>query len=278
MCNFRLPIRLLGGSLSLVLVYFLLACSEPSDRVSIVITGSSTVAPVVADAAKQFEQDNPDYRIDVQTGGSSRGITDAAEGRADLGMASRTLDESESSLTALTVAIDGVGLIVHRDNPLSDLGRDQAIDVYTGEIDNWKQLGGADAPIVVVSKAEGRATLEVFLGYLGIDSADVASDVIVGENQQAIKTVAGNPDAIGYVSIGAAASEAEAGTPIRLVSSDGIAATTGEVATGRFPITRPLNIILNGPPSAEVTPFLDYLRSPEIEDVVRSHLYVPVAR
>ncbi|MCB1062646.1 MAG: phosphate ABC transporter substrate-binding protein [Verrucomicrobiae bacterium] len=243
---------------------------------SITLTGSSTVAPLVADAAKRYEADHPGVRIDVQTGGSSRGISDVRSGLADLGMASRVLKPEESDLTAHRIAMDGVGVIVHKDNPVSNLQKEQLIDIYTGKIKNWNVLGGLNAEIVVANKAEGRATLEVFLAYTGLDSADIKADVVVGENQQAIKTVAGNPAAIGYVSIGAAASEAAAGALIQLVSCDGIPASTDSVSSGEFPITRPLQIITKGTPSSAAQEFLEYLKSPRINDLIESHLYVPL--
>lgn len=246
---------------------------------SLIITGSSTVAPLVADAAKRFEESHPDYRIDVQTGGSSRGIADAGSGLAAMGIASRALkpEEIESGLTQHRIAMDGVCVIVHKDNPVSGFDKQQLIDIYTGKVSDWKDVGGTPGEIVVANKAEGRATLEVFLEYTGLDSADIHADVVVGENQQAIKTVAGNPNAIGYVSVGHAASEAAAGTPIKPVSCDGVPATTEAVARGDFPITRPLQIITKGELSPAAKAFLDYLKSAEINDLIESHLYVPVA-
>ena len=256
---------------------FLTACSQKAS-VTLVVTGSSTVAPVVAEAAARFEQSHPGVRIDVQTGGSSRGIADVLSGVAALGMISRELTADETGLVAHPIAVDGVGVIVHRDNPISSLDRQQLIDIYTGKTTNWMRVGGSDARITLISKAEGRATLEVFLGYTGLDSADIKADVIIGENQQAIKTVAGNPLAIAYVSIGAAASEAGVGTPIKLLSCDGVAATSATVASGAFPITRPLQLVSRGelPPAARA--FRDFLMSSQIHDVITSHLYVPVVR
>lgn len=262
-----------------LLAVFLSACSgSKKDAQSVTLTGSSTVAPLVADAAKRYEVDHPGVRIDVQTGGSSRGIADVQSGLADLGMISRPLKPEESALSEHRIAMDGVCLIVHADNPLPALSKQQVIDIYTGKITEWSAVGGAGGKLVIVNKAEGRATLEVFLGYTGLDSADIEADVIVGENQQAVKTVAGNPAAIGYVSIGTAASEASAGTPIRLVASDGIAATTTAVADGSFPITRPLQIVTSGDLSPTAQAFLDYLKSPAIDDLVAKHLYVPLSR
>lgn len=254
------------------------SCSESDSLQSLVITGSSTVAPVVADAAQRYEKEHPGIRIDVQTGGSSRGISDARSGLAKLGMASRALKPDESDIHADTIAMDGVCLIVHKDNPVESLTRKEIATIYQKKTSNWKEFGGNNTNIVVASKAEGRATLEVFLGYTGLDSADIQADVIVGENQQAIKTVAGNPNAIAYVSIGAAASEAQAGTPIKLISTDGIKPSIENVAKGVFPITRPLNVIAKGEVTGLSLAFLEYLKSDKIRDIVENHLYVPVSQ
>ncbi|MDF1814276.1 MAG: phosphate ABC transporter substrate-binding protein [Verrucomicrobiales bacterium] len=261
----------------LLISFVLVSCSDQMVE-SVVITGSTTVAPVVADAAKRFEENNPGIRIDVQTGGSSRGISDAKSGLADLGMVSRHLNTGEEDLSATCIAIDGVGLIVHRQNELKGLTREQVIQLYKKEITNWSGVGGTTGPVTVTNKADGRGTLEVFLAYTGLDSADIKADVIVGGNQQAIKTVAGNPGAIGYVSIGAALSEIENGTPIRLLESDGIPAVPAMVAQGKFPITRPLLLVSGGQNSPLVAEFLSYLQSEETRDIIESHLYVPVAK
>lgn len=252
-------------------------CSREK-RETIILTGSSTVAPVVTDAAKRFEASHPGVRIEVQTGGSSRGIADALSGLATFGMISRELKADESELTAHRFAVDGVGIILHQTNPVTDFSREQLIDIYTGKVTKWKALGGPDAKITVASKAEGRATLEVFLGYTGLDSADIKADVIVGENQQAIKTVVADPNAIAYVSIGAAASEAAGGTPIRLVRCDGVEPTNENVAAGTFPVMRPLQLVSRGEIPALSRAFLNFLIAPENADLIESHLYVPLSK
>ena len=119
------------------------------------LTGSSTVAPLALEIAKRFEQLHPGTRIDVQSGGSSRGIADALAGRVNIGMASRSL-KPEETLVAHTIARDGIGMIVHRDNPMVALSDAQIIAIYTGEITSWSGVGGNDQAITVVNKAEGR--------------------------------------------------------------------------------------------------------------------------
>ena len=148
----------------LVAAVGLSACAG-ADGTRLVITGSSTVAPLVSELGKAYEADNPGVRIDVQTGGSSRGVADVRQGVADLGMISRELAAEEADLWGDAIALDGISLILHQDNGVSALTSDQVAAIFTGEIDNWQELGGADAPITVVNKAEGRATLEIFFFF-----------------------------------------------------------------------------------------------------------------
>lgn len=256
----------------------LFSCSGKKSEDIIVLTGSSTVAPLVADAAVRFERFHPGRRVEVQTGGSSRGIADALSGRATFGMISRELKPDEAALTAHCIAIDGIGVIVHRDNPVAAFTREDLIDIYTGKISNWKTLAGKDTPITVANKAEGRATLEVFLEYTGLDSADIVASIVVGENQQAIKTVVADPNAIAYVSIGAAAGEAAAGTPVKLASCDGVEPTHENVATGRYPIMRPLQLVTRGEIPASAREFLGFLSAPANRDLIEAHLYVPITK
>jgi phosphate transport system substrate-binding protein len=237
------------------------ACSPSSDG-TLVITGSSTIAPVVAEIAQLYEREHPGVRIDVQSGGSSRGIGDVRSGLAHIGMVSRALEGEEQALRAFPIARDGVGIIVNARNPVAALSDAQVGAIYRGGIESWKELGGRDAPIVVVHKAEGRATLEVFLEYFGLDNREVQADVIAGENEQAIKTVAGSPDAIGYVSIGTAEVDIEHGVPIRLLAVGGVAATLANVRSGTYPISRPLNLVTRDAAEGLARAFIDYVRSP----------------
>lgn len=255
----------------------MVGCGKRESSDAIMVTGSSTIAPLVADAAKQYEATHPGVRIEVQSGGSSRGISDATSGIADLGMISRSLnDEEKSKLTAHPLAMDGVCVIVHRDNPVKQLDKQQLIEIYTKKITNWKEVGGNDATIVVANKAGGRSTLEVFLHYLGLDHADVRADIVVGENLHAIHSVAGNPNTIGYVSIGTATAEEKAGTRIQLVTTGNIVPTMTSVKDGSFPITRPLNIVTDAETSPAAQAFFDYLMSTEIHDIIEKHFFVPI--
>ena len=252
--------------------------AEGHDRQHLTVTGSSTVAPLAAEIARRFEEQNPGVVIDVQSGGSSKGISDARRGLADVGMASRALKSSElGEVMSHTIAVDGVGLIVHSSNSVAELSDDQVRAIYRGEISNWNEVGGVDAEITVVTKASGRATLEVFLAHFGMTEEEIHADVVIGDNQQGIKTVQGNPHALGYVSIGAAEYEVGRGTPLRLLPAGGVTADSANVASGQFPISRPLNFITRGEVDDLAQRFLDFARSSEVHDLVTDLFFVPAA-
>jgi phosphate transport system substrate-binding protein len=241
------------------------------------LTGSSTIGPLANEIGKRFEQGHPGVRVDVQTGGSSRGVSDARQGLVDIGMVSRALKEDEQDLQAFTIARDGVCVILNGENPIEKLTDAQVVSIYTGKATNWKDVGGKDAPITVVNKAEGRSTLELFLHYFKLENKDVKAQVIIGENEQGIKTVAGNPNAIGYVSIGTAEFDAKQGVPIKLLPVGGVTASIENVRNETFPLARPLNLVTKSTPSGLVKEYLDFARSPEVKDLVEKQYFVPLA-
>lgn len=259
-------------------------CSSPQTAApgepqgTLIITGSSTMAPLVAEIAKRFEQVHPHVRVDVQTGGSGKGIADVRKGIADIGMASRGLKPGEDDLTSHAIAADGVSLIVHRSNPIKAIRREQVRAVYADQLNNWRDLGGPDQTITVVHKAEGRATLEVFLEHFQLANPDVQADVIVGDNEHGIKTVAANAGAIGYVSIGTAAADIANGVSIRLLPIDGVAATLDNVASGAFPVRRKLNLVTSKAPRPLVREFVAFCRSERVHDLVLAQSFAPLAR
>jgi phosphate transport system substrate-binding protein len=244
----------------------------------ITVVGSSTISPLMAEIAKDFEKSKPDVRIDVQAGGSSRGITDVRNGVAEVGMVSRALKPDESELGHTLIARDGVSVIVHRDNMVPGLAKAQLVEIYTGRITNWSQVGGPDLPITVVSKAEGRSTLEVFSDYVGLSYKDIKAQMIIGDNQQGIQAVSTTPGAIAYVSIGTAEYEAGNGAAIRLVPLDGITPTTQAVAEGRFPMVRELNLVYKSPAAPNVQALIQHTASPKAVEIIRGQYMVPASR
>lgn len=254
------------------------AGSAAGGAARVTVVGSSTISPLMAEIAKDFEKGKPDVRVDVQAGGSSRGITDVRNGVAEIGMVSRALKPDESELGHTLIARDGVSVIVHRDNTVQGLAKAQLVEIYTGRITNWSQVGGPDLPITVVSKAEGRSTLEVFSDYVGLSYKDIKAQMIIGDNQQGIQAVSTTPGAIAYVSIGTAEYEASNGAAIRLVPLDGMAPTTQAVAEGRFPMVRELNLVYKSPMAPDVQALIEHAGSPKSAEIIRGQYMVPVSR
>ena len=274
-------------SLSLAACFLLQSCGKSGETATtsadtlqgkLVLTGSSTVAPLASELGKRFESEHPGVRIDVQTGGSSRGIADARQGVADIGMVSRDLKEEEKDLQGFAIARDGIGIILHQDNPVKSLKDEQVVDIYKGKIDNWQEVGGKDAPITVVNKAEGRSTLELFLKYFQLENSEIKAAVVIGDNEQGIKTVAGNPNAIGYVSIGTAEYSTNQGVPIKLLPVGGVAATTENVQNGTFPLSRSLNLVTKTQPEGLDKEFIEFAQSPEVQDIVKEQNFVPLSK
>jgi phosphate transport system substrate-binding protein len=267
----------IGGLATLLLA----GCGSTEIEQTITVTGSSTIAPLAAEIAQRFEQRHPEFRVDIETGGSSRGIADAKTGQADVGMVSRDLTADElASLEAHPIARDGVCLIVHRSNPIAELTDEEVIKIYTGKISNWRGVGGADQEIVVVHKAEGRSTLELFLNHFQLKNDQVKAGSIIGDNQQGIKLVSKTPEAIGYVSIGTAQYEAENGQPIKLLPVGGVNARVENVANGTFPLSRTLNLVTSkdAEPSVAAKQFLEFAGSSEVSDLVESLQFVPLEK
>jgi len=265
----------LFGLPALFLTAMLAAYAAPEAQ-KLVLTGSSTIAPLAAELGQRFEALRPGVEVDVQSGGSSRGIHDAREGLADLGMVSRALTAEEADLHVYTIALDGVALITHRSNPVAALNRAEIIAIYTDRINRWSGVGGPDRPITVVNKAEGRSTLELFLAHFGLRNSEVKPDVVIGDNAQGLKTVAGNPWSIGYVSIGSAEYEATHGHPIRLLSLDGVEASMATVRNGTYPLTRPLNLVARGPARGLALAFIEFARSEAARAIVEKQFFVPI--
>ena len=240
----------------------------------IIISGASTIAPLVAEVAKRYERENPGIQIDVQSGGSSRGVADARSGLADIGMVSRDLKASERELVDYPIARDGIAVIVHKSNPIQALSKEQIRNIYLGRITNWKELGGAEMPITVVNKASGRSTLELFAGFMNLEPADIKANIVIGENEQGIKTVANSPGAIGYVSIGTAEYSERSGTALKLISLDGQVPSTQNVADKKYDLSRTLNLVTKGKPSVAVSHFIDYVQSASVKDLVEEQYFV----
>jgi phosphate transport system substrate-binding protein len=266
-----------GAMLAFVVASMAGTAFAADNQVVITATGASTIAPLMSEIGKSFEKANPHVRIDVQSGGTSRGIADVRQGTARIGMVSRSLHPDEADLQVVLIARDGVSMVVHKSNPIKMLTRAQIIDIYTGKVKNWKEVGGLDLPITVISKAEGRSTLEVFTQHFGLTSRAIKAQIIIGDNQQEIQTVSSNKGAIGYVSIGSAEYEASHGAAIKMVQLDKFVPSTRSVASGEYPMSRDLNLVYRKPLNKEETALLNFAASPAVKKEIEAQFFIPVS-
>lgn len=245
-------------------------------REKIVLTGSSTLAPLMEKIGRRFESLHPHVRVDVQTGGSSRGISDTLNGVATLGMASRELTSTESDgLVTHSIGMDGICMVVHRTNKLTNLSTEQIRSIYRGQVDDWKALGGEAGQLIVINKAEGRGTLDVFLSRMSLKVTEIKADLIAGDNQQVIKSIDSNPLAIGYVSLGAADYAVQTGGNLKIVSLDGIAPTIENIRDGHFKMARPLLLISKGEAAEMPSRLIAFAQSNEVSDLLKEQYFVP---
>lgn len=260
-----------------ILGFLALAGAQPVEPASgrLLLTGSSTMAPLVTAIAKRFQTLHPGVRVEVQMGGSGRGIADARQGKADIGMASRALTEKERDLQGFPIARDGVTLVVHKANPVSSLTDRQVVEIYSGRITNWKQLGGRDAAILVVKAGEKYSSSELFIQYFGIGYEDIKAQRLVGDNPARIKLLIENPDALLYMSVGEAERKAQAGVPIKLLPVGGVAATSKNIRNGNFPISRALTLVTKEFPKGLERSFIEFALSSQVTDLVLAHDFVP---
>lgn len=225
------------------------------------ISGSTTVQPIAQAAADKLLKMNSGLSITVAGGGSGAGINDAKAGASNIGLSSRDLTADElKELSAFVVAQDGIAIIVHPSNAVSNLTQEQAKKIFLGEIKNWKDVGGAEAPIFVQTRETGsgtRSTLEEML----LSKESVVSTATPATSSALIKqAVAASANAIGYDSIGFV------DNTVKAVSLDGTAANATSVKSGSYLMGRDLFAATKGRPSGASAMFIDYLRSKDCQD------------
>ena len=240
------------------------------------LTGSSTDAPLISEIARRFQTLHPKVEIKIQMGGSGRGINDVREGKADIGMISRVMTDKEQDLKGFPIARDGIGMIVHRNNPVTTLTTTQITDIFTGRIKNWREVGGRNAPIVVINRENGRGSIVFFKEYFRLRYSDIQSQIVLGaDNPAVIDAVAAQPDAISIMSIIAAENREKAGTLIKLVALNGVAATRDGILTGNYPLSRPMSLVTRELPTGLLKNFIEYSLSAQVVDIIENMGFIP---
>jgi len=239
------------------------------------LAGSTTVQPLAEELAEAFMKLNPDVVIEVQGGGSSVGVTSAGEGTVDIGNGSREIKSSEfekfPNLKVFTIAYDGIAIVTHPDTQLDTLSVEQVRDIFAGEVVNFSEVGGPNAPIIVVSREEGSGTRAAF-EELVMEYKDAAGEtqqkvifekaLLQQSNGQVRTTVSTTPNSIAYLSFGFL------DDTTRPVPIDGAEPSVANVKNGRYPIFRPLNMLTNGAPNELAQAFLDFILGDDGQAIV----------
>jgi phosphate transport system substrate-binding protein len=240
------------------------------------IDGSTTVLPIAQKAAEVFMKKNPDVKVYVSGSGSGTGIKALIDGTTNIATSSREAKDKEIAsgkekgvaLTDHKIALDGIVPIVHPSMKIGNISLEQLRDIYNGKIKTWKELGGPDRPISVVSRDTSSGTYEVWEEKV-LKGDKVRPDaLLVASSGQAVQTVAENRYAIGYVGIG------YIDKSIKAIKVNSITATEKSVRDGSWPIARPLFMYTNGKPTGVIAKFIDFMLSKEGQKIVNEVKYV----
>ncbi|MBY6196010.1 phosphate ABC transporter substrate-binding protein [Vibrio hangzhouensis] len=258
-----------------------LAVTQASAKETISAVGSSSVTPLMEVFSETYMKSNSNVFIEVQGPGSSAGVRAAKDGSADLGMSSRDLkpEEKEPTLVEEVVARDGIAVVVNPANDLKGLTAAQVTAIYKGEVSNWKEVGGADKPIVAITRDTASGTRGAFEDIMslkqkinGIKVTAISQRAQVANGNGALKTmVASNPYAIGYISLGTVDESVHA------LEIDGTPASVDNVKNGSYKVARPFLVLYKeGKPSAETQKFLDWMLADEAQAIVEKKGYISV--
>lgn len=245
--------------------------SSESKTSKITISGSTSVGPTMEVLAQEYEKNN-DVKIEVQQVGSSAGIKNTIDGTSNLGMSSRDLKYEEAqSLDETQIAIDGIAVVTNTENKVSDLTMDQVKDIFTGKITNWKEVGGADAEIVVVSREDGSGTRDGFQEKVGFESEELIKDAQISDGSGNIKsTVEGNVNAIGYISFG------YVDEAVNAVKVDGVEINHETVANNEYVIARPFILVNKDGISDNAQALIDFILSDEGQSILEEKGFIRV--
>ncbi len=245
-----------------------------NENVEILAVGSTALQPLVEAAGESFSADNPNYTITVQGGGSGTGLSQVETGAVTIGNSDVFADEKDgvdaSKLVDHKVAVVGMAPVVNKDAGVTDLSQQDLIDIFTGKVKNWSELGGADQEISVINRASGSGTRATFEKW-GLDGAETIQTQEQDSSGTVRKIVAETPGAISYLAL------SYLDDSIQALSLDGVEATPENIADNKWPIWSYEHMYTNGEPDANVKAFLDYIMTDDVQQGIVIELgYLPI--
>ena len=229
------------------------------------LVGSTSVQPFAENLAEKYEAQFPDRRVGVQGGGSSAGIKALENGLAEIGMCSRDLTAEEAKeFTPIVIARDGIAMIVNKTNPVTGLTTDQVRRIYTGEITNWKDVGGPDETIMCITRQEGSGTRDTFV-HLIMGQASISTGALNQSSNGGVREmVRSSKGAISYISLGLVNED------VKLIDVDGVTPSHAGVLDGTYKLARPFLFVVKGTLSPEAQTFIDWVLSSEGQSLLES--------
>ncbi len=252
----------------LLMVPPIISCQR--SKAGITVAGSTSVEPFAELLAEEYMSHHHESHIYVQGGGSTAGIEAAMTHAANIGMSSRNLIDDEKKLYAVTIAKDAIAVIVHPTNRMQNLSLDQVKEIFSGRIENWKEVGGPNHPIDVITREEGSGTRESFQKFV-MKKDDISLGALVQDSNGAVRqVVATDRNAIGYISLGLVNDE------VKAVKISGVEPNLTNVYDGRYRLVRPFLFVFDEEPVGEAKSFLDFVLSPPAQKLLLKEGLVPV--
>jgi len=259
---------------------------------SIQIKGSDTMVNLGQAWAEKYMEENSGTFVAVTGGGSGTGLSSLISGTCDIAMSSRCIKEKEIALAnkkgihpnEIKVALDGLAVVVNPANPVTRLTENQLSDIFTGKITNWKETGGMDEKIVVLSREVNSGTHVYFKEHVlrkndpGSKEEFSPAALMLSSSQAIADEVAGNPAAIGYYGMGYISPKQKSVAIAKDEKSEYVEPRIENVISGKYPISRPLLLYTDGLPRDLVEKFVDFALSEEGQDIVLATDFVPVKK
>jgi len=239
------------------------------------IAGSTTMAPLLKEIAAKYHVLHPDIAVDVELGGSARGLEDVRAGHAHIAMMARGLAPSERDLYGIPIARDGVGVVVHANNPLHELSVEQLQAVFTGTTRDWKELGGKRDAVYALGGLRDGASSSLFARFLKQPLEAFNLNAAVESNLERLAVVAACENAIAYVSVGTAERAIAQGVHVRLLPIAGIAASNANIRNGSYPICRALTLASRDAPTGVARSFFAFCLSAQVNNILAAFDFVP---
>jgi len=276
----------------LIAVAFVTSAFAAKEKNSIQVKGSDTMVNLVQAWAERYMQENPNDFVAVTGGGSGTGISSLISGTCDIATTSRQIKEKEIALAKqrginpveIKVGLDGLAVVVNPKNPVNKLTMDQLAQIFTGKITNWKEVGGEDREIVILSREVNSGTHVYFKEHVlrkgnpGGKEEFAPNALLLPSSQAIADEVAQNPSAIGYYGMGYISNKQKPVMVAKDEKSEYVAPSIENVIAGKYPISRPLFIYTNGAPKGLVKKFIDFVLSKEGQDIVLATDFVPIKK